>query len=69
MENISQPQRARRTALGRKHTASRELVLRELELRGPTSVSALSIRTGLHENTLRGHLDALKVTPLRKAVS
>ena len=55
----SSPQRNRRTALGRKHTASRELVLRELELRGPSTVGELAARTDLHENTVRGHLAAL----------
>jgi predicted ArsR family transcriptional regulator len=50
----------RRSADGRRHTAAREQLLRTLEAQtAPVSVSALSRATGLHENTVRGHLDQL----------
>lgn len=50
----------RRAASGRLHSASRERLLRLLEAqRGPTSLAALVRVTGLHENTVRGHLEAL----------
>lgn len=38
---------------------SRLEVLRLLRTEGATTVAALAARTGLHENTLRGHLDQL----------
>lgn len=50
----------RRSAAGRRHTAAREQLLRTLEAQtAPVSVGALSRATGLHENTVRGHLDQL----------
>ena len=50
----------RRSAAGRRHTAAREQLLRTLEAQtAPVSVTALSRATGLHENTVRGHLDQL----------
>lgn len=54
------PPTPRRSADGRRHTAAREQVLRTLEAQAaPVSVGALSRATGLHENTVRGHLDQL----------
>lgn len=54
------PSARRRSADGRRHTAAREQVLRTLEAQtAPVSVRALSRATGLHENTVRGHLDQL----------
>lgn len=50
----------RSTALGRTHTASRELVLRTLELEGVLTVAQIATQTGLHENTVRGHLASLQ---------
>lgn len=50
----------RRSAAGRRHSHAREQVLRTVEAqRSPVSVTALSRATGLHENTVRGHLDQL----------
>ncbi len=49
----------RRTRQDRKHSSSRERLLREVEARGSASVAELSEATGLHENTIRGHLDRL----------
>lgn len=50
----------RRSASGRRHSTARELVLRTVEAqRSPVSVLALTRATGLHENTVRGHLDQL----------
>lgn len=52
---------SRRTAsTGRRHSSSRELVLRTIEAQqAPVSLSALVRSTGLHENTVRGHLGHL----------
>ena len=50
----------RRASSGRAHSASRERLLRLLEAqRAPASLAALVLATGLHENTVRGHLEAL----------
>jgi len=50
----------RRTTAGRRHSSTRERVLRTIELRhGATSVE-LAEATELHENTVRGHLDQLR---------
>ncbi|WP_394215241.1 helix-turn-helix transcriptional regulator [Brachybacterium vulturis] len=50
----------RRGAAGRRHSRAREQVLRTVEAqRSPVSVAAISRATGLHENTVRGHLDQL----------
>lgn len=51
----------RRASSGRLLSASRERLLRLLEAqRGPTSLAALVRATGLHENTVRGHLESLQ---------
>lgn len=45
---------------GRLHSASRERLLQMLEAQhAPVSLAAMARATGLHENTVRGHLDAL----------
>lgn len=49
----------RRTRRDRKHSSSRERLLREIEVRGSASVGELAHATELHENTVRGHLDRL----------
>ncbi|KAB1645182.1 helix-turn-helix transcriptional regulator [Gulosibacter chungangensis] len=49
----------RRTATGRKHSPTRERLLREIERRGSASTAELVEATGLHENTVRGHLERL----------
>lgn len=50
----------RRSSTGRRHSAAREQVLRAVEAQhAPVSIPALSRSTGLHENTVRGHLDQL----------
>lgn len=56
MENAD---RLRRTAADRRHSPSRERVLREIERHRSASVSELSVWTGLHENTVRGHVRRL----------
>lgn len=50
---------SRRTAADRRHSPSRERVLREIESRGSASISELAAATDLHENTVRGHLTRL----------
>jgi len=50
----------RRTAGDRRHSPSRERLLREIESRGSASAAELAAATGLHENTVRGHLDRLR---------
>ena len=55
------PSRPRSASTGRRHSSSRELVLRTVEAQSsPVSIAALARATGLHENTLRGHLDRLR---------
>ena len=54
------PEGSRRTAHDRKHSVSRELLLRTLERAGDASVADLTRATGLHENTVRGHLTRLE---------
>lgn len=50
----------RRGAAGRRHSSAREQVLRTVEAQhSPVSVAAIGRATGLHENTVRGHLDQL----------
>lgn len=56
---MTSAQPRRRTRQDRRHSASRELVLREIEARDTASVAELSEATGLHENTVRGHLERL----------
>lgn len=52
---------SRRASSGRIHSASRERLLRMLEAQhAPASLTALTLATGLHENTVRGHLEALR---------
>lgn len=48
----------RRSAQGRTHSDTRERILREVEHRDATTSEIVSA-TGLHENTVRGHLEAL----------
>ncbi len=63
MENIERPDaaaRPRRTSRGRLHTHARERVLREVELRGSATIAELATATGLHMNTIRGHLESLQ---------
>lgn len=50
----------RRTAAGRRHSSTRERVLRLLEMRGGSTSAELVAATGLHENTVRGHLEQLR---------
>lgn len=50
----------RASASGRPHSPTRETLLRMLEAQSrPTSTAALVEATGWHENTVRGHLQAL----------
>lgn len=51
---------ARRGADGRRYSSSREQILREVELRGPLALSDVVAATGLHENTVREHLERLR---------
>lgn len=58
VENM--PSRPRAASTGRRHSSSREFVLRTVESqRAPVSTAALARATGLHENTVRGHLEQL----------
>lgn len=50
----------RRTRGDRAHSPSRERVLREIETRGPVSVTEIVRSLGLHENTVRGHVSRLR---------
>lgn len=50
----------RRTSTGRAHSSTRERLLRELEAHGGASTAQLVEITGLHENTVRGHLESLR---------
>src|SRR5690606_37064914 len=46
---------------GRRHSSTREMLLRMVEAQGaPVSTAALATASGLHENTVRGHLDHLR---------
>ncbi|MFC4139948.1 MULTISPECIES: metalloregulator ArsR/SmtB family transcription factor [unclassified Microbacterium] len=59
MENkLSAGENRRRTSGDRRHSSSRERILREIEVR-PASTADLVAATGLHENTVRGHLERL----------
>ncbi|MGO1434467.1 MAG: helix-turn-helix transcriptional regulator [Canibacter sp.] len=49
----------RRTGADRLHSPSRERILRELERENASTVAELAVRTQLHENTVRGHLQRL----------
>lgn len=59
VENGSAAQ-PRRTTAGRRYSATRERVLRELALRSDASTAELVQVLGMHENTVRAHLDALR---------
>lgn len=53
--------RRRISASGRRYSSTREMVLRMVEAQAsPVSTAALSEATGLHENTIRGHLEQLR---------
>ena len=54
------PAERRRTAVGRSHSSTRERLLREIESRREVTTSQLVDATGLHENTVRGHLERLR---------
>ncbi|MBS1905947.1 MAG: helix-turn-helix domain-containing protein [Actinobacteria bacterium] len=51
---------SRRTGTGRRLSSARERLLRELETRGGASTAELVAALGLHENTVRAHLDQLR---------
>jgi len=53
-------EKARRGADGRRYSSTRERILREVESRGPASTADIVARTGLHENTVREHLERLR---------
>lgn len=50
----------RREPDGRRHSSTRERILREVETGGSASTADLAARTGLHENTVREHLERLR---------
>ncbi|WP_307367866.1 metalloregulator ArsR/SmtB family transcription factor [Microbacterium sp. W4I4] len=50
----------RRRVDGRRHSSTRERILREVESRGTASTAELVAETGLHENTVREHLSRLR---------
>ncbi|MBS1675400.1 MAG: transcriptional regulator [Actinobacteria bacterium] len=58
MEKIPAPG-LRRTADGRRHSPPRERLLRAIESRGDASTAELVQALGLHENTVRQHLESL----------
>lgn len=51
----------RRGADGRRYSSTRERILREVESRTSTSTSDIVFATGLHENTVRDHLERLRL--------
>ena len=51
---------ARRGADGRRYSSTRERILREVESRVTASTSDIVAATGLHENTVRDHLERLR---------
>ncbi|HWL01977.1 MAG TPA: helix-turn-helix domain-containing protein [Microbacteriaceae bacterium] len=59
MENDQTPE-SRRTAADRRHSVTRERLLRALESGGSARITDLVASTGLHENTIRGHLHRLQ---------
>ncbi|MGL3149992.1 helix-turn-helix transcriptional regulator [Microbacterium sp. A82] len=50
----------RRTAAGRRHSPTRERLLRAIERLPDALTAELVEATGLHENTVRGHLERLR---------
>lgn len=44
----------------RRHSSTRERVLREVESRGSATTADIAAATGLHENTVREHLERLR---------
>ncbi|MGW9627765.1 helix-turn-helix transcriptional regulator [Microbacterium sp. NPDC055521] len=62
MENteVAGAEPVRRGADGRRHSSTRERILREVESRTSASISDIVAATGLHENTVREHLDRLR---------
>ncbi|CAG7606026.1 hypothetical protein LEUCIP111803_00880 [Leucobacter soli] len=55
-----EPADTRRSSSGRRHSPTREALLRDLESqRDPSSIAELAESTGWHQNTVRGHLRAL----------
>ncbi|WP_313357671.1 winged helix-turn-helix transcriptional regulator, partial [Microbacterium sp.] len=50
----------RRGADGRRHSSTRERILREVESRASASISDIVAATGRHENTVREHLERLR---------
>lgn len=59
-ERSRTPAERRRTAAGRSHSSTRERLLREIESRTDATTRELVEATGLHENTVRGHLERLR---------
>lgn len=56
-----QPERApRRGADGRRYSSTRERILREVESRDSATTAEIVVATGLHENTVREHLERLR---------
>lgn len=51
----------RRGADGRRYSSTRERILREVESRGSASTAEIVAKTGLHENTVREHLERLRL--------
>lgn len=54
------PQGARRGAEGRRYSSTRERILREVEARESVTAAEIVATTGLHENTVREHLERLR---------
>lgn len=51
----------RRGAEGRRYSSTRERILREVESRDSVSTADIVAETGLHENTVREHLERLRL--------
>ncbi|WP_193598028.1 helix-turn-helix transcriptional regulator [Microbacterium sp. YJN-G] len=57
----NRPDNRRRGADGRRYSSTRERILREVESHGSASTAEIVAATGLHENTVREHLDRLRI--------
>ena len=57
--NQNERKNRRRSSSGRLHSSTREYLLVEIESREATTTAELVETSGLHENTVRGHLEAL----------
>ena len=59
-ENPARARTTRRGADGRRYSSTRERILREVESRDSATTAEVVAATGLHENTVREHLERLR---------